>query len=323
LSKTRVWGSNEEILLHFRATLLLSEKQHWGYEKCSWKNVVGSGVTYDYDAFGNLIHSTGTTPNNYLFASEQFDSDLHLYYNRARYLSTSTGRFWSMDTDEGDFASPPSLHKYLYAGNDPIDLSDPSGRDFGFADAAITGAIANTINSINANVGTSVIQGLQCAQQDTCKNATTGALFALAFNALAATFIIGGVAVVGKILKQLPLRFSQITASSSFSAEGTLAGETIGSVAAKLRTGKISPVAVPVQYIVRGGVRLIVNTRSALALLRGAVPEAAWEFVEVTGNPEAEAALTNRLANNGLTNEGTEVLRITQPGIPTNASGLQ
>jgi YD repeat-containing protein len=28
--------------------------------------------TYDYDAFGNLLHSTGTTPNNYRFAGEQF-----------------------------------------------------------------------------------------------------------------------------------------------------------------------------------------------------------------------------------------------------------
>src|SRR6266513_4179762 len=27
---------------------------------------------YDYDAFGNLIHSTGTTPNNYLYAGKQF-----------------------------------------------------------------------------------------------------------------------------------------------------------------------------------------------------------------------------------------------------------
>ncbi len=61
LSETRVWGSNEKILLHFRAVLLLSEKQHWGSAKCSCKIVVGSVVTYDYDAFGNLIHSTGTT----------------------------------------------------------------------------------------------------------------------------------------------------------------------------------------------------------------------------------------------------------------------
>ena len=41
--------------------------------------------TYTYDAFGNLISSTGTTPNVYLFAGEQFDPALNLYYNRAQY----------------------------------------------------------------------------------------------------------------------------------------------------------------------------------------------------------------------------------------------
>jgi len=84
--------------------------------------------TYDYDAFGNLIHSTGTTPNNYLFAGEQFDPDLGLYYNRARYLNVSTGRFWSMDTIDGDPGSPSSLHKYLYAAADPVLGTDPSGN---------------------------------------------------------------------------------------------------------------------------------------------------------------------------------------------------
>src|SRR6267142_1802762 len=86
--------------------------------------------TYDYDAFGSLIHSTGTTPNNYLFAGEQFDPDLHLYYNRARYLNTSTGRFWSMDSFEGDPNTPLTLHKYLYAAGDSVDFVDPSGRLF-------------------------------------------------------------------------------------------------------------------------------------------------------------------------------------------------
>src|SRR5579871_5531772 len=84
--------------------------------------------TYDYDAFGNLIHSTGTTPNTTLFAGEQYDPDLNLYYNRARYLNVSTGRFWSMDTEEGDPQSPLSLHKYLYSSNDPTNRRDPSGH---------------------------------------------------------------------------------------------------------------------------------------------------------------------------------------------------
>lgn len=36
--------------------------------------------TYDYDAFGNKINVTGTTPNNYLYRGEQYDPDLGLYY---------------------------------------------------------------------------------------------------------------------------------------------------------------------------------------------------------------------------------------------------
>jgi RHS repeat-associated protein len=87
--------------------------------------------TYDYDAFGNEIHSTGATPNEFLFAGEQYDPDLHLYYNRARYLNTTTGRFWTMDTHEAFGGDPRALHKYLYASADPVDRVDPTGnQDF-------------------------------------------------------------------------------------------------------------------------------------------------------------------------------------------------
>jgi RHS repeat-associated protein len=84
--------------------------------------------SYDYDAFGNLINQTGSTPNVYLFAGEQFDPALGLYYNRARYLNTATGRFWSMDTYEGVSTSPLSLHKYLYASANPVNRVDASGN---------------------------------------------------------------------------------------------------------------------------------------------------------------------------------------------------
>ncbi|MBI3661728.1 MAG: RHS repeat-associated core domain-containing protein [Acidobacteria bacterium] len=87
--------------------------------------------TYTYDAFGNLISRTFTgtspTPNHYLYAGEQFDEDLNLYYNRARYLDVRSGRFWTMDRFEGDSQSPLSLHKYLYASAEPVDNRDPSG----------------------------------------------------------------------------------------------------------------------------------------------------------------------------------------------------
>jgi RHS repeat-associated protein len=111
--------------------------------------------TYDYDAFGNLLHSTGTTPNNYLYSGEQFDPDLNLYYNRGRYLNTSTGRFWSMDSYEGDDKEPTSLHKYLYVGGDPVNRLDPSGRDFldTLGAAAITvGTLANQAAIVTTTV---------------------------------------------------------------------------------------------------------------------------------------------------------------------------
>jgi RHS repeat-associated protein len=85
--------------------------------------------TYDYDAFGNLISQTGTTPNNYLFAGEQFDSALGVYYNRARYYDPRQGRFWTVDTWEGDPMSSMSLHKYLYTRGNPINMVDPSGHE--------------------------------------------------------------------------------------------------------------------------------------------------------------------------------------------------
>jgi RHS repeat-associated protein len=72
-------------------------------------DVNGNGIdTYDYVAYGNLVASTGTDFNQFLFAGEQYDSDLGLYYNRARYLDVRVGRFWGMDTWEGNKYEPIS-----------------------------------------------------------------------------------------------------------------------------------------------------------------------------------------------------------------------
>jgi RHS repeat-associated protein len=92
-------------------------------------NISGSVTdTYTYDAFGTIIERTGTTENSYLYAGEQFDSDLGFYYNRARYLNVETGRFISFDTYEGNNQDPISLHKYLYANADGVNKIDPSGN---------------------------------------------------------------------------------------------------------------------------------------------------------------------------------------------------
>ena len=84
--------------------------------------------TYTYDAFGNLLARTGTTENSHLYTGERFDPNLGFYYLRARYYSPETGRFISMDPFEGRSYDPPTLHKYVYAANNPVDNIDPSGK---------------------------------------------------------------------------------------------------------------------------------------------------------------------------------------------------
>ncbi len=91
----------------------------------------GGNVTnlFAYDAYGMLIASNTSPQTTYLYCGQQFDQNLGFYYNRARYLNANAGRFWTMDTYDGDSTDPLSLHKYLYVEADPIDNDDPLGRD--------------------------------------------------------------------------------------------------------------------------------------------------------------------------------------------------
>ena len=153
-----------------------------------------SGVvtdTYCYDAFGNLLKSKGSTKNCYRYCGEQFDETTGLYYLRARYMDTSTGRFISQDTYQGTINDPVSLHKYLYANANPVMYSDPSGYtslgEMVCVSAAISGICMATINaaayldglvSINDfniwDFGNAIIEGFLAG-------VCIGALFGLAF----------------------------------------------------------------------------------------------------------------------------------------------
>ena len=76
------------------------------------------------------IAHTGTTPNNYQYSGEWLDSNVGLYYLRARYFNQATGRFWSRDPADGKRCCSMSLNPYLYVLDNPVNTSDPTGRDF-------------------------------------------------------------------------------------------------------------------------------------------------------------------------------------------------
>jgi RHS repeat-associated protein len=102
-------------------------------QRHAWRHALSGGSrvlaadTYDYDAYGNLVASTGSTANEYLYDGQRWDADLGMYHLRARYYEPGRGRFATVDPLNGVPTNPISLNKYLYANADPVNLSDPLG----------------------------------------------------------------------------------------------------------------------------------------------------------------------------------------------------
>ncbi len=91
-------------------------------------NAVGALTDhFAYDAFGRALRSFGATENVYLFTGEQRDFNIGLDYLRARYLDVVRGQFASRDVFDGLLNNPATLHRYLYAGANPVNNVDPSG----------------------------------------------------------------------------------------------------------------------------------------------------------------------------------------------------
>jgi RHS repeat-associated protein len=117
--------------------------------------------TYDYDAWGNTVDTTGSTPNVYLYRGEQYDPDLGLYYLRARYFNPLSGRFLTRDPEAGRIKVPATLNRYLYGNGDPIGRVDPSGRsNFFFYRLVVQRITAGIV--IGSMVIVPVIEAVRC-----------------------------------------------------------------------------------------------------------------------------------------------------------------
>ena len=84
---------------------------------------------FDFDAFGMPIRTSGTTPNQFLYSGERYDSSIGLYDLRARYYNQATGRFWARDPVEGGKCCGLSWNPYIYTRDNPVTFIDPTGRE--------------------------------------------------------------------------------------------------------------------------------------------------------------------------------------------------
>jgi RHS repeat-associated protein len=79
--------------------------------------------TYAYDSFGKVTASSGSITNPFQYTGRESDPETNLYYYRARYYDTNSGRFLSEDPWRGSLQK----NRYRYVVNNPIMLADPLG----------------------------------------------------------------------------------------------------------------------------------------------------------------------------------------------------
>ena len=65
----------------------------------------------------------------------------------------------------------------------------------------------------------------------------------------------------------------------------------------------------PIEYIVRDGNTLILNTRTPQALTQAGIPRSQCVSIDITGNQLCEELLDGQLSRNKLTSEGISTVR--------------
>ena len=88
-----------------------------------------NGYTYSYDAFGNPTIAPVNAPtveNPFMFNGREWDSEVGLYYYRARYYDPELGRFISADP----INLSGGINLYAYVGGNPVNRVDPFGLDW-------------------------------------------------------------------------------------------------------------------------------------------------------------------------------------------------
>jgi RHS repeat-associated protein len=92
----------------------------------SLSNAAGSiANTYTYDSFGKLTASTGSLVNPFQYTARESDTETGLYYYRAKYYDSQTGRFLTEDPTR----FKGGINYYVYALNNVTNLIDPLGLE--------------------------------------------------------------------------------------------------------------------------------------------------------------------------------------------------
>jgi RHS repeat-associated protein len=142
----------------------------------------------EYGAFGQLrsvknssneevSFESAPVRTSFTYTGREFEPELGMYYYRARYYDPSTGRFLQSDPNAGYLTQPiTTINKYIYAINNPILFSDPSGRDIWDDIGRGLSIVAAAVVAVYAGAAVSAFLGLSGTLTGALAGAFTGAL---------------------------------------------------------------------------------------------------------------------------------------------------
>ena len=118
-----------------------------------------SVATYDYDAWGNILSSSGRLAeiNPLRYRGYYYDSETGFYYLRSRYYDPENHRFINADTyastDSGDAIS---CNMFAYCQNNPVMLGDEDGE---FADWFVRVVVGAAVGVVTGAISALVTGG--------------------------------------------------------------------------------------------------------------------------------------------------------------------
>jgi RHS repeat-associated protein len=121
----------------------------------------------DFRPYGEEIAraNQGTDKIRQKFTSYERDNETELDFAQARFYNSKTGRFNTVDPlmASADIINPQTFNRYIYVGNNPVNITDPTGEIWGingntiqwFADNAAM--IAAGFTASNIFIGTNAV----------------------------------------------------------------------------------------------------------------------------------------------------------------------
>ena len=112
---------------------------------------------YEYATFGATSYQNNTSafPISNRYTGQIEDDETGLYYYGARYYDPQLGRFIQPDTEVPSASNSQTLNRFSYCGNNPLNLTDPSGHSsfFGSIGKALGAAFSHPSGWIGPILG--------------------------------------------------------------------------------------------------------------------------------------------------------------------------